>query len=163
VYTQQCTASALRSRKLTESVEDRVYLATTPLDVPAPLVPLVNFAAALPVFGAFVCHYMVILEIRERILQESPRAEEGGEKEGGDKEAGGRVVTSFILCDFEPLHKTSPAVTYRLLTAGRIFGIYKYVCIYTATPSLALPLMCIYTHIHIYIHIYVLTAGRTFG
>lgn len=95
----------------------KVYVSTIALDVPAPLVPALSLLETLPIIGAMVKHYMVILEV-----QGPEGGNEGAEKtpEQGDEERGKGRPRQLVLCDFEPLDKTSPATTLKLLTAGEL-------------------------------------------
>ena len=91
----------------------KVYVSTIGLDVPAPLAPALSLLETLPIIGAMVKHYMVILEVQ------GPEAGNGGE-EKGDEERGKGRPHQLVLCDFEPLDKTSPVTTIKLLTAGKM-------------------------------------------
>ena len=90
-----------------------VFEATIPLQVPAPLEPLVALAAAFPLIGSLVCHYMVILEV----LEPTQSAAKGTER---DRERDVAAGSKLVLCDFEPFQKTSPSVALALLTGGHI-------------------------------------------
>ncbi len=89
----------------------RVFSATIPLQVPAPLEPLVVLAAALPFFGSLVRHHMVILEILELERSAAAAVRDDAEREATT----GNVL---VLCDFEPVQKTSPTVALALLSGG---------------------------------------------
>ena len=84
----------------------RVFVGTMPLDVPGPLASLVALAAFAPVIGRLLRHYFVVLEIHK---DSGRAAEDGGQGEG-----------MLMLCDFEPLDKTSAGTTLLLLTGGSV-------------------------------------------
>ena len=70
-------------------------------------------AAAFPLIGSLVCHYMVIVEL----LEPTQSAAKGTE---GDRERDVAAGSILVLCDFEPFQKTSPSVALALLTGGHI-------------------------------------------
>ena len=97
-----------------------MYIGTLPLEVPGPLVGLVRVAASLPFIGSLVCHHYVVLEIENGQAASEGRQHQASSAGGQDSDSD-RGCT-FVLCDFEPLDKTSGKVTIKLLAGGEVPG-----------------------------------------